>query len=109
MRDDREFQRIDVLIPCLVSCDDRVITGDIINLSLSGAFISQASETLAEGSPVVLTLQKKQDIKLRTTIDSKIIHSSQEVRGEDQINSFGVKFEESLSEVSGKVALILQE
>ena len=55
MRDDREFLRIDVSIPCLISCDDRVITGDIINLSLSGAFI-QASETLAEGSPVVLML-----------------------------------------------------
>ena len=109
MRDNREFQRIDVLIPCLVSCGDRLITGDITNLSLSGAFISQASETLPEGSPVILTLQKKQDIKLRTTIDSKIIHSSQEVRGEDQINSFGIKFEESLSEVSTKLAFILDE
>jgi len=108
MRDDREFLRIDVSIPCLISCDDRVITGDIINLSLSGAFI-QASETLAEGSPVVLMLQNKQDIKLRAAIDSKIIHSFQEVRGDDRINSFDVKFEESLSEVSTKLAFILDE
>ncbi len=109
MRDDREFQRIDVLIPCLVSCDDRVITGDIINLSLSGAFISQASETLPEGSPVILTLQKKQDIKLRATVDSKIIHSFREVRGDDPINSLGVRFEESLSEVTDKLDFILHE
>ncbi len=108
MRDDREFQRIDVLIPCLVFCDDRVITGDITNLSLSGAFISQASDTLAEGSPVVLMLQKKHT-KLRAAIDSKIIHSFQEARGDDQINSFGVKFEESLSEVTNKLAFILDE
>ncbi len=109
MRDDREFQRIDVLIPCLVFCDDRVITGDITNLSLSGAFISQASDTLAEGSPVILTLQSKQEIKLKATVDSKIIHSFQEARGDDQINSFGVKFEESLSEVTNKLAFILDE
>ena len=109
MKDDREFQRIDVLIPCLVSCDDRVITGDIINLSLSGAFISQASETLAEGSPVVLTLQKKQDIKLWATVDSTIIHSFQEVGGDDPTNSFGVRFEESLSEVTDKLDFILHE
>jgi len=109
MTDDREFLRIDVSIPCLVFCDDRVITGDIINLSLSGAFISQASDTLPEGSPVTLILQKKQDIKLRVSVDSKIIHSSQEVRGEDQINSFGVKFEESMSDVSDKLDFILHE
>ncbi len=108
MRDDREFLRIDVSIPCLISCDDRVITGDIINLSLSGAFISQASDTLPEGSPVVLMLQKKHT-KLRAAIDAKIIHSFQEVRGDDQINSFGVKFEESLSEVTNKLAFILDE
>ncbi|MEE8162210.1 MAG: PilZ domain-containing protein [Acidobacteriota bacterium] len=108
MRDDREFQRIDVLIPCLIYCDDRVITGDIINLSLSGALI-QASETLAEGSPVVLTLQKKQDIKLRATVDSTIIHSFKEVGGDDPINSFGVRFEESLSEVTDKLDFILHE
>ncbi len=107
MRDDRGFQSIDVSIPCLVSCDDRVITGDIINLSLTGACI-QASETLAEGSPVVLMLQKKHT-KLRAAIDSKIIHSFQEVRGDDQINSFDVKFEESLSEVSTTLAFILDE
>jgi len=108
MRDDREFLHIDVSIPCLISCDDRVITGDIINLSLTGACI-QASETLAEGSSVVLTLEKKQHIKLRAAIDSKIIHSFQEVRGDDQINSFDVKFEESLSEVTAKLAFILHE
>jgi len=109
MTDDREFLRIDVSIPCLVFCDDRVITGDIINLSLSGAFISQASDTLPEGSPVTLILKKKPDIKLEAAVDSRIIHSSHEVRGEDQINSFGVKFEESLSEVSNKLAFILDE
>ena len=58
---------------------------------------------------MILTLQSKQSIKLRATVDAKIIHSFQKVQGDDQINSFGVKFEESLSEVSGKVALILQE
>ena len=109
MRDDREFQRIDVSIPCLVFCDDRVITGDITNISLSGAFISQASDTPAEGSPVALTLLSKQDIKLMATVDSKLIHSSQEVRGEDQIDSFGVKFEGSLSEVTKKLAFILDK
>ena len=109
MTEDREFQRIDVSIPCLVHYDERVITGNITNISLSGALISQASETLAEGSTVILTLQSKQKIKLRATVDAKIIHSFQKVQGDDQINSFGVKFEESLSEVSGKVALMLQE
>jgi len=108
MRDDREFQRVDVSILCLVFCDDRVITGDITNISLSGAFISQASDTLPEGSPVVLMLQKKHT-KLRAAIDSKIIHSFQEVRGDDQINSFDVKFEESLSEVTDKLDFILDE
>jgi len=109
MRDDREFQRMDVLIPCLVVCEDQVITGDIINISLSGAFISQASDILPEGSAVTLILKKKQDIKLEAAVDSKLIHSSQEVRGDDQINSFGVKFEESLSEVTDKLAFILDE
>ena len=86
-----------------------MITGNITNLSLSGAFISHASETLPEGSPVILALQSKQDIKSKVIIGSRIIHSSQEVGGEDQINSFGVKFEESLSEVSDKLAFILHE
>ena len=109
MRDDREFLRIDVSIPCLISCDDRMITGEITNISLSGAFISQVRDTLPEGSAVTLILQKKPDIKLRAAVDSKIIHSFQEVRGDDQINSFSVKFEESLSEVTDKLDFILHE
>ena len=109
MTDDREFQRIDVSIPCLVFCEDRVITGDITNLSLGGAFISQASDTPAEGSLLALMLLGKQNIKLMATVDSKIIHSSQEVRGEDQVNSVGVKFEESLREVTKKIAFILDK
>ena len=109
MRENRAFQRVDVSIPCLVFCEDRVITGDITNLSLGGAFISQASDSLTVGLPVILTLQSKPDIKVRVTIDSKIIHRSQEVRGDDQIKSFGVKFEESLSGISDKLAFILRE
>jgi len=109
MRDDREFQRIDVSIPCLVLCDDQMITGEITNISLSGAFISQVSDTLPEGSAVTLILQKKQDIKLRVSVDSKIIHSFQEVRGDDQINSFGVRFEEPLKDVSNMLDFILHE
>jgi len=107
MKDDREFLLIDVSIPCLISCDDEIITGEVTNISLSGAFI-QASETLAEGSAVVLMLQKKHT-KFRAAIDSKIIHSFQEARGDDQINSFDVKFEESLSEVTDKLDFILHE
>jgi len=106
--DDREFQRIEVSIPCLISCNDRVITGEITNISLSGALI-QTGETLPEGSPVILTLQKKQDIKLKAAVDSKIIHSSQEVGGEDQVNSFGVKFEEPLKYVSHMLDFLLDE
>ena len=109
MKDDREFQRIDVSIPCTVLFAGRVITGDITNISLSGALVTQASEILAEGSKVILVLKNRQDIKLMATVDSKIIHSFQEVHGDDQINSFGVKFEESLSEVSHKIAFILDE
>ena len=109
MKDGREFQRIDISIPCMVFCDDEIITGEVTNLSLSGAFISQASKTLPEGSAVTLMLQKKQDIKLKATVDSKIIHSFQEVREDDQINSFGVKFKESSSEVTDKLAFILDE
>ncbi len=109
MRDDRAFQRIDLSIPCLVLYDDGMITGEITNISLGGAFISKASETLAEGSPVILILQKKQDIKLRATVDSTIIHSFQEVGGDDPTNSFGVRFEESLSEVTDKLDFILHE
>ena len=108
MRDDREFQRIDVSIPCLIHSGDRMITGDIVNISLSGALI-QTNETLPEGSTVILTLQKKQDIKLKAAVDSKIIHSSQEVGGEDQINSFGVKFEEPLKYVSKVLDFILHK
>ena len=86
-----------------------MITGNITKLSLSGVFISHASETLPEGSPVILALQSKQDIKSMVAIGSRVIRSSQEVRGDDQINSYGVKFEESLSEVSDKLAFILHE
>ena len=109
MTEDREFQRIDVSIPCLVHYDERVITGNITNISLSGALISQASETLAEGSTVILTLQSKQSIKLRATVDAKIIHSFQKVQGDDQINSFGVKFEEPLKDISNVLNFILNE
>ena len=109
MRDDREFQRIDVLIPCLVFCEDQIITGEISNISLSGALISQASGTPDEGFPVILALQRKQTIQFRATVDSKTIHSSQEVGGKDQINSFGVRFEESLKDVSNTLDFILDE
>ena len=109
MKNDREFRRIDVSIPCLIFCEDQIITGEISDISLSGAFISQASQTPDEGFPVILALQRKQSIKLRATVNSRIVHSSQEVGGEDQINSFGVKFEEPLKDVSNTLNFILDE
>ena len=109
MKDDREFQRIDVSIPCMVLCDDKVIVGEITNISLSGAFISDVSDSVPEGSVVTLILQKKPDISLKAAVDSTIIRSSEEDKGDDQINSFGVKFEEPLKDVSSILNFILNE
>ena len=109
MKDDREFQRINVSIPCLILCDDRLISGEVTNISLSGAFISRASDILPEGSAIILTLQRKQNIKLKATVDAKIIHSFQEVREEEQTSSFGVRFEEPLKTVSNMLNLVLHK
>ncbi len=109
MKEDREFQRIDVSIPCMVLCDDEIITGEITNISLSGAYVSQVSASLPEGSAVTLILQKKPEIKLKAAVDSKIIRSSQETHGDEQVNSFSLKFEEPLKDISNVLNFILNE
>ena len=58
---------------------------------------------------MTLVLQNKPDIKLKAAVSSKIVRSSQEVRGDDQVNSFGVKFEDSLKDVSNMLNFILRE
>ena len=103
MRDDRQFERTEISIPCRISCRDQMITGRIVNLSPGGAFITEATEIPAEGSLIVLTLQDDHGISLRARVNSKVIHSFWEITEDTQIASFGVEFQELEAEVKSKL------
>ena len=108
MRDDRQFERIEISIPCRISCRDQMITGRITNLSHGGAFITGATEVPAEGSLIVLTLQDDHGISLKARVNSKVIHSFWEITEDTQIASFGVEFQELESDVRSKLKYLFE-
>ena len=103
MREDRQFKRWKVSIPCVVVWKSEVVRARITNLSPIGAFITQASLVPAEDTQVVVGFQVGQEeMRFTAKVSSKVVHGKWEITENDQIASFGLEFSETQKEIQSK-------
>ncbi len=107
----RQLYRWKVSIPCTLERGDTIITGQIANLSLGGALITQMDAVPPEGVPFIVRFQVEKE---RVELESKLIHAiNLSFRGpwivqvsameDGQVGSCGVEFQEPEEEMRTKL------
>jgi c-di-GMP-binding flagellar brake protein YcgR len=108
MREDRQFTRWKVSIPCVVVWKNEVVKAQITNLSTGGALIAQASLIPAEDAQVIVVFQVGQEeMRFTAKVTSKVVHSQWEITEDDQTATFGVEFIENQNEIESKLASLV--
>ena len=109
MSNKRKSERFPVEIPCVVEWDDRLIEGKINDLSVGGAFITQANIVPPNNSFVVVTLGGEDaKMNLKGTVGSRVAHGFWEIASEDQIGSFGVEFQDPDPAIQSELTKFIQ-
>ena len=104
MREDRQFKRWSVAIPCVVVWKNEVVKAQITNLSPNGAFVNQANLIPAEGTQVVVGFQVGQEeMRFTAKVNSKVVHSRWEITEDDQTVSFGLEFSGTQKEIESNL------
>ncbi len=104
MREDRQFKRWSVSIPCVVVWKNEVVKAQITNLSPNGAFVNQTNLIPAEGTQVVVGFQVGQEeMRFTAKVNSKVVHSRWEITEDDQTVSFGLEFSGTQKEIESNL------
>ncbi len=104
MREDRQFKRWSVSIPCVVVWKNEVVKAQITNLSPNGAFVNHANLIPAEGTQVVVGFQVGQEeMRFTAKVNSKVVHSRWEITEDDQTVSFGLEFSGTQKEIESNL------
>ena len=91
----RRFERLPASFLCTVHWQDCEISGQISNISLGGAFVTQVNTIPPEGAPVVLAFQfRDNQLSLKGEINSKVVHSLKKFLEDSEIGYLGVQFME---------------
>jgi len=112
----RQLYRWKVSIPCTLEQGDTITRGQIANLSLGGALITQMDAVPLEGVPFIVRFQvEKESVEL----EGKLIHTiNLSFRGpwilqvsameDGQVGSFGVEFQGSPEEIRSKLSPVFR-
>ena len=108
MKERREFKRYEVSIPCTVFWHGHIITGQIANLSLGGAFIVRLNAIPPKHALVVLAFQvEERQVQLRGELTSRVIHTIKESIEQGEVGSIGVQFQDPIEEVRSQLSPVV--
>lgn len=89
----RFFKRWPVAIPCTVLWDELVLKGMISNISYGGAFIDRVNAVPPNNATVIVRFHFIEGgTTVKGKVESRIIHSIEQVLEDGVIGSFGVEF-----------------
>jgi len=90
----RQFERWEVSIPCIVTHMGERTKGKIIDISLSGAFITELL-TLPPPEKAVITVSfkvEKEEVEIKASVDSRVVRNPSDIQDDEIVGSIGVKF-----------------
>ena len=108
-RERRRFKRWQASIPCTVLWDEFVVTGRISDISYGGAFITRVNAVPPNNARVTLKFQYAEgSLTVEGKVESRVIHSIEQVLLDGVIGSFGVEFKEPLKTLYSKLVSVVE-
>jgi hypothetical protein len=106
MKEKRKFPRHNVSLPCNVQWKDHEINGQITNLSLGGALISQVNAIPSVGATVIVEFQFDEagKVVLEGEVTTRVVHNMW-LGG---LGRFGVEFAKPAQEFMLKLSTVLE-
>ena len=105
----REFPRWSTSLPCVVKWPRHQTDGEVTNISLGGALITQMSHAADNGTTVHLSIKAESaTIQLVCSVTSRVGRKSEETDG-DQAAWMAVRFEERSSKLQSKLGPLLSQ
>ena len=96
-------------IPCKVLWGQRIIRGEVANISFQGALIAAPSATPPVNSAVTLVFYYESELWLTARVDSVVVHTSEDSSDTGGLGGFGLEFQESLEEITTKLSSLIEE
>jgi hypothetical protein len=109
IKERRQSVRWPTSIPCTVLWEDRVISGEMANISFRGALIAGPSASPPVDSAVTLVFHYHCKVELTARVDSVVIHQSVEAADTGGLGGFGLKFQESLDQIQPKLQPLIEK
>ncbi len=105
----RQLKRWGTSMPCMILWGDRIIKGELANISFRGAFIAAPSAIPPVDSAVTLIFHYESQISLRATVDSEVVHTIEETEEADGIRGFGLEFQGPLKINRSKLLPLIEK
>ncbi len=106
----RQFERYEVSIPCTVTHMGETTKGNINNISLGGAFITELT-TLPPSEQAAITVGfkvEKDGVEIKASVDSRIVQRPSEISSNGNWGSIGVTFQDHSREVQSQLKSLMR-
>jgi len=109
-KENRQFKRWEVSIPCTVKWGPNTIAGLITNVSLGGALITNMdSLPPPDGAMLALTFQvEKEEVKIVSSVTSRVVRTILEILDDGDVGSIAVQFEDQSEEVQSQLQSVVR-
>ncbi len=105
----RQFERYEVSIPCTVTHMGETTKGNINNISLGGAFITELT-TLPPSEQAAITVGfkvEKDGVEIKASVDSRIVQRPSEISSSGIWGSIGVQFQDNSREAQSELQSVM--
>ena len=109
LKEMRQFVRWPTSIPCTILWEDRVIHGEMANISFRGALIAGPNANPPVNSAVTLVFHYRCKVELNARVDSVVVQQSSEAADTGGLGGFGLKFQESLEQIQSKLQPLIEK
>ncbi len=109
-KENRQFKRWEVSIPCTVTHMGETIRGRVANISLGGAFITELTTAPPpEKAFITVTFQvEKENVEINSSVDSIVVRNLFDIRDDEIVGSIGVTFQDQSKTGQSRLVAIMR-
>jgi len=109
-KENRQFKRWEVSIPCTVTHMGETIRGRVANISLGGAFITELTTAPPpEKAFITVTFQVEQEeVEINSSVDSIVVRNLFDIRDDEIVGSIGVTFQDQSKTGQSRLVAIMR-
>ena len=108
-KENRHFKRWRTSIPCAVLWEDRVISGEIANISFGGAWIVSVGAVPPVHAAVTVAFTYMSEELFTVRVECRIAHLREEAVETGGSGGFGVEFQEALEKIRPELLPLLEK